>query len=124
MKLFLILSNQYRSPELDSNLGPSRIAVFEDSKATALTHSATTAGLFPLYKDGTILQIQLCVLSKIDCLSGTIDIYKVSERLNNPQLNLWPTIKRLNCLTCGRSAKGRYSGMFSRITLSVSSMPM
>ena len=66
----------------------------------------------------------LCVLSKIDCLSGTIYIYKVSQRLNNGQLNLWLKIKRLNCLTCGRSAKGRYSGMFSLITLSVSSMPM
>ena len=37
MKLFLISSNQYHSPEGDSNLVLSRIAVFEDYKATALT---------------------------------------------------------------------------------------
>ena len=33
----MILSNQYLSPERDSNLGLSRIPVFEDGKATALT---------------------------------------------------------------------------------------
>ena len=35
--LYILLSNQYLSPEHDSNLGLSRIAVFEDCKATALT---------------------------------------------------------------------------------------
>ena len=36
VKLFLILGHRNRSPERDSNLGPSRIAVFEDCKAIAL----------------------------------------------------------------------------------------
>ena len=37
VKLFLILSNQYCSPKWESHLGPSRIALFEDCKATVLT---------------------------------------------------------------------------------------
>ena len=35
--IFIISSDGYSSPEWDSNLDPSRIAVFEDCKATALT---------------------------------------------------------------------------------------
>ena len=35
--VFIISSNQNCSPEWDSNLGLSRIVVFEDCKATALT---------------------------------------------------------------------------------------
>ena len=37
VKLFLILSDWYHSSEQDSNLGPSRIAVYEDRKTTDLT---------------------------------------------------------------------------------------
>ena len=37
VKLFLILSDQYHSPEWDLNLGPSWIAVFEHCKTPALS---------------------------------------------------------------------------------------
>ena len=37
VNLFIILSHRYRSPERDSTLGLSMIAVFEDYRATALT---------------------------------------------------------------------------------------
>ena len=37
MKLFKILSARYHSTKWDASLGPSRIAVLEDFKATALT---------------------------------------------------------------------------------------
>ena len=45
--IFIILSNQYRSPEWDLNLGLSRIAVFEDCKASPLT---TQPPLLVIYK--------------------------------------------------------------------------
>ena len=36
MIFFIISSNQFGIPKQDSNLGPRRIAIFEDCKATAL----------------------------------------------------------------------------------------
>ena len=55
---YLILSDRYRSPKRDSNLGPSRIAVFKDSKANTLTAQppATTAGFIMLIYSHNILQ--------------------------------------------------------------------
>ena len=35
--IFIIVKDGYHSPKRDSNLSRSRIAVFEDCKATALT---------------------------------------------------------------------------------------
>ena len=50
--LFIISSDQYSRPEPDSTLGPSRIAVFEDCKATALTTQPPRLNIFLRLKPG------------------------------------------------------------------------
>ena len=49
VKLFIILSNGYESPEQDSNLGQSRIAAYEDCKATTPTTQQPQLDNFHVY---------------------------------------------------------------------------
>ena len=54
--MLLILSDRYLIPEWDLNLGPSRIAVFEDCYATALTTQLD-------YNDSLILLFLACYIT-------------------------------------------------------------